>query len=66
MPDKPHPLDLAGISRRDAFRKATLGMLGLAVLSDADLATAFEAPPAGDEAFIPDNNYPTFADEPAR
>ena len=41
-------------------------MLGLAVLSDADLATVLAAPPAGDEAFIPDNNYPTFADEPAR
>jgi len=66
MPDNPHPHDPAGISRRDAFRKATLGMIGLAVLSDADLETAFAASPACDEAFIPDNNYPTFADEPAR
>ncbi len=41
-------------------------MLGLAVLSDADLATALAAPPAVAETFIPDNNYPTFADEPAR
>jgi len=66
MPDKHHPHDPACISRRDAFRRTTLGMIGLAVLSDADLETAFAAPPAGDETFIPDNNYPTFVDEPAR
>lgn len=41
-------------------------MLGLAVLSDADLETASAAPPAVAETFTPDNNYPTFADEQAR
>lgn len=40
--------------------------LGLAALSDADHETALAAPPDGAEIFIPDNNYPTFAVEPAQ
>jgi hypothetical protein len=41
-------------------------MVGLAASSDADLAAAFATPPDVAEIFVPDNNYPTFADEPAR
>lgn len=66
MPDNPRPKHPTRISRRDAFRAAWLSMVGLATSSDADLAAAFATPRAVAETFVPDNNYPTFADEPAR
>ena len=59
--DRGHP---AGISRRDALRGVFLGALGLAVVPRiAEAKEAVSAPKAAD-TFVPENNYPTFTDEP--
>ena len=64
MPDNPNRSHPAGISRRDALRGVFLGALGLAVVPRlAEAQEAVEAPKAAD-TFVPENNYPTFADEP--
>jgi hypothetical protein len=64
MPDNPDRSHPAGISRRDALRGVFLGALGLAVLSqEAEAKEAISQPRAAEE-FVPENNYPTFRDEP--
>jgi hypothetical protein len=64
MPDNPDRSHPAGISRRDALRGVLLGALGLAVIPrHADAKEAVSQPQQGGE-FFPENNYPTFADEP--
>ena len=64
MPDNPNRSHPAGISRRDALRGVFLGALGLAVVPR--LAEAKESIPSPKVAvtIVPENNYPTFADEP--
>ncbi len=63
MPDNPNRSHPAGMSRRDALRGVFLGALGLAVvprLAEAKEAVS-QTKPA--EEYVPENNYPTFADE---
>lgn len=64
MPDNPDRSHPAGLSRRDALRGVFLGAMGLAI--GARLTEAKESvrqAKAADE-YVPENNYPTFADEP--
>jgi hypothetical protein len=64
MPDNPNRSHPAGISRRDALRGVFLGALGLAVVPRlADGKELIRSPKAAEE-FVPENNYPTFVDEP--
>ena len=63
MPDNPNRSHPAGISRRDALRGVFLGALGFAVVPRlAEAKEAVRVPKAAD-TFVPENNYPTFADE---
>ena len=64
MPDNPDRSHPAGISRRDALRGVFLGALGLAVLSQEAKAKQAISQPKAAEEFVPENNYPTFCDEP--
>jgi hypothetical protein len=64
MPDNPDRSHPAGISRRDALRGVFLGALGLAVVPPLAEAKASTLPPKTVEEYVPENNYPTFADEP--
>jgi hypothetical protein len=64
MPDNPDRSHPAGISRRDALRGVFLGALGLAVVPRfAEAKESIRSTKAAEE-YIPENNYPTFADEP--
>lgn len=64
MPDNPDRSHPAGISRRDALRGVFLGALGLAVRSQDTEAKEAIRQPKSPEEFVPENNYPTFCDEP--
>jgi len=64
MPDNPNRSHPAGISRRDALRGVFLGALGLAVVPRLAEAKESIRSPQAAEPFVPENNYPTFADEP--
>lgn len=64
MPDNPDRSHPAGISRRDALRGVFLGALGLAALPRLAEAKEAGSTPKAAEEFVPENNYPTFADEP--
>ena len=64
MPDNPDRSHPAGISRRDALRGVFLGALGLAVVPRLAEAKVSTLPPKAGEEYVPENNYPTFADEP--
>ncbi|MEY4855127.1 MAG: hypothetical protein RIR32_1803, partial [Verrucomicrobiota bacterium] len=55
-----------GISRRDALRGVFLGALGLAALSQDTAAKETIGQPEASDAFVPENNYPTFSDEAER
>lgn len=63
MPDNPDRSHPAGISRRDALRGVFLGALGLAA---AGSSPAEETSPVSQTngGYVPEDNYPTFADEP--
>lgn len=67
MPDNPDRSHPAGISRRDALRGVFLGALGYAAVTRvaADGSSPAEETSSvsqtGDE-YVPENNYPTFAD----
>lgn len=63
MPDNPDRSHPAGISRRDALRGVFLGAFGLAALSQETEANETIRQSKDGEAFIPENNYPTFTDE---
>jgi hypothetical protein len=64
MPDNPNRSHPAGISRRDALRGVFLGALGLAVIPRlAEAKESIQSPQVA-ETFVPENNYPTFVDEP--
>ena len=64
MPDNPNRSHPAGISRRDALRGVFLGALGLAVVPRLAEAKEVVTAPKAAEEYVPENNYPTFADEP--
>ena len=64
MPDNPDRSHPAGISRRDALRGVFLGALGLVALSQDTAAKETISQPKSAEEFVPENNYPTFSDEP--
>jgi len=64
MPDNPDRTHPAGITRRDALRGVFLGALGLAALSQDTAAKEAISQPKAAEEFVPENNYPTFCDEP--
>ncbi len=66
MPDNPNRSHPAGISRRDALRGVFLGALGLAALSQDTAAKETISQPEASDAFVPENNYPTFSDEAER
>lgn len=64
MPDNPNRSHPAGISRRDALRGVFLGALGLAVVPRLAEAKESIRSTKADEEYVPENNYPTFVDEP--
>ncbi|MFM8904764.1 MAG: hypothetical protein ACKOLZ_01525 [Verrucomicrobiota bacterium] len=64
MPDNPDRSHPAGISRRDALRGVLLSAFGL--VAAAGSSPAEEASPVSQAngGYVPEDNYPTFADEP--
>lgn len=64
MPDNPDRSHPAGISRRDALRGVLLGAFGL--VAAAGRSPAEETSPVSQASggYVPEDNYPTFADEP--
>lgn len=63
MPDNPNRSHPAGMSRRDALRGFLLGALGLAVATGRSEAKEPIGQTKPAEEYVPENNYPTFADE---
>lgn len=59
MPNSPYCSHLSGINRRDVL----LGALSLAVTSGSSQATDATSEPKVADEYVPENNYPTFADE---
>jgi len=64
MPDNPDSTHPAGINRRDALRGLFLGALGHPALTQDTPAKEAISQPKAAEEFVPENNYPTFCDEP--
>lgn len=63
MPDNPDPSHPAGLSRREAIRGVFLGSLGLAMATRLSEAKEPVRQSKAAEGYVPENNYPTFADE---
>jgi hypothetical protein len=64
MPDNPNRSHPAGISRREALRGVLLGSLGLALSIRPAESKTVTSQPVPEADFVPENTYPTFADEP--
>ena len=66
MPDNPDRSHPAGICRRDVLRSVFLGVLGLTAATGHGEAGENLQQAKPTEDYVPENNYPTFADEPHR
>ena len=64
MPDNPDRSHPAGISRRDALRGVLLGAFGLVAAAGSSPAEETSPVSHGGDGYLPEDNYPTFADEP--
>jgi len=60
-PDRTHPAD---ISRRAVLRGVLCTAFGSGPVAHRGLPMPATAPATDEEPFVPENNYPTFADEP--
>ncbi|MEY3852585.1 MAG: hypothetical protein RI910_1565 [Verrucomicrobiota bacterium] len=64
MPDNPDRSHPAGISRRDALRGVILGAFGLVTAASSSPAQEPPAASRTDSEYVPEDNYPTFVEEP--